>query len=94
MKEKSGRKKYKREWNFKKKYNLTLKQHRQMYIGQNGCCAICEKAVSLDKIDVDHDHKTGKVRGLLCRGCNLSLGHFGDNPQILFNAIRHLQASS
>ena len=49
-----------------------------MYNNQNGCCAVCGKHQSEFKriFDVDHDHVTGKVRGLLCRSCNTGLGYY------------------
>ena len=42
------------------------------------------------KLAVDHCHKTGKIRGLLCGGCNTSIGSFEDNPELLKNAIKYL----
>ena len=54
---------------------------------QNNNCAICGEEV---KLHVDHCHKTGKIRGLLCRNCNTSLGKFKDSPEILQNAITYL----
>ena len=91
MKEKPGRKLYKRGWQFKKKYNLTLNNHFLLYIHQNGCCAICKNAVPLNKMDVDHNHEINQVRGLLCRSCNLVLGKVKENIQTLRNAIKYLQ---
>lgn len=58
----------------KSKYGLTVGQHRNMYVSQNGCCAICREPTPYDQIDTDHDHTTGRVRGLLCRRCNLLVG--------------------
>ena len=57
------------------KYKLTLEQYDEMFEQQNGVCAICS-GVNLDgrRLVVDHDHKTNKVRGLLCTGCNTKLG--------------------
>jgi len=52
-------------------YDLTVKQHEQMYLDQNGCCAICGRPVEYDKIHTDHNHSTNKVRKLLCVNCNL-----------------------
>ncbi|WP_225102842.1 endonuclease domain-containing protein [Streptomyces sp. CoH27] len=43
------------------------------------------------QINVDHCHRTSKVRGLLCRACNLGIGHFDDNLDVLRNAIVYLQ---
>lgn len=64
--------------NWLRRYSVTLKQYKSMFDNQNGCCAICGKHhTEFDKLlCVDHCHKTGKVRGLLCNGCNLLLGRF------------------
>lgn len=60
----------------KSKYNLTLDQYDEMTLNQGGMCAICDREGGLG---VDHDHKTGKVRQLLCRSCNTMLGGFKDS---------------
>lgn len=73
------------------KYGITREQHGQIYLGQGGCCALCGEPVAYDKIVVDHDHVTGRVRGLLCRKCNSGLGAFNDNIKGLQNAIRYLR---
>lgn len=58
------------------KYGLTLEEYYQLMADQNMGCAICRRPFVLCKQrpDVDHDHKTGKVRGLLCHGCNILIG--------------------
>lgn len=56
---------------------------------QNSLCAIC-KTESKTYLNIDHDHKTGKVRGLLCRFCNMGLGSFKDNPVFLSEASKYL----
>jgi hypothetical protein len=59
---------------------------------QGGCCAICgtDTPGTSGIFAVDHDHKTGKVRGLLCRSCNVGIGNLGDDPKRLKEAIRYL----
>ena len=54
-------------------------------------CAVCS---NIEPLVVDHDHKTGQVRGLLCNHCNRGLGHFRDNPQLLELARMYLLASA
>ena len=61
--------------NLKRKYNLTIEQYDQMLQTQAGVCAICEQPCSTGRrLSVDHDHITGKIRGLLCTKCNIRLG--------------------
>ncbi len=72
-------------------YGITLEQHEQMYMGQNGCCRICGEAIPYSKIYTDHDHKTDSVRGLLCHGCNSGLGYFRDSLKNLRGAIKYLR---
>ena len=63
-----------------------------MLESQNGICAICGNLETIQKshLSVDHDHKTNKVRGLLCRECNRALGGFKDNRILLQSAINYL----
>lgn len=79
-------------------YGIDLKEYEALYAAQNGQCAICgcvggpaprNKEVLI--LNVDHDHTTGKVRGLLCRACNQGLGLFRDSLQNLESAITYLK---
>ena len=77
----------------KRNYGITLDEHTQMYEKQNGVCAVCEKPGDgkWKKLCVDHDHKTGKVRQLLCRNCNMILGQVDDNINHLEKLTNYLQ---
>jgi hypothetical protein len=77
----------------KRNYGITLDEHTQMFNDQKGVCAICkgEGDGKWKKLCVDHDHKTGKVRQLLCRNCNMILGQVGDNTNLLEEMIKYLQ---
>ncbi len=76
------------------RYGLTPQQYNEMLEQQNFKCKICgaEKSGSkrADRLFVDHCHKTNKVRGLLCQHCNMSLGGFRDNPDLLQRASQYL----
>ena len=79
----------KRKVDLKTKYNLTEKSWGDLYLKQSGKCAICSKETT--KLHVDHCHKTGVVRGLLCNGCNLGIGQFNDNIDALRSAAKYLE---
>jgi len=63
-----------------KRYGLTEADYAKMVEDRNGKCDLCRDAPSV--LYVDHDHKSGKVRGLLCNRCNLALGLFLDRPEV------------
>lgn len=78
----------------KRKYGLGSADFAAMLVSQDGCCAICQKTLSLDvgkSIHIDHCHVAGNVRGLLCSNCNTGLGLFRDSINNLRNAIQYLQ---
>ncbi|KKN64882.1 hypothetical protein LCGC14_0487160 [marine sediment metagenome] len=81
-----------RRWKLRYKYGITLERHKQIYTDQGNCCAICKRPLPYNKIHTDHDHRTGEIRGLLCRGCNIGLGGFEDNPKSLRQAINYLRS--
>jgi hypothetical protein len=74
-----------------KKYGLTVVEYDEMLRKQNGVCAICGGTNSDGKgLFIDHDHKTGRIRGLLCNDCNLGIGRLKDSVGILTKAIGYL----
>ena len=84
--------KQKREYRFKKLYNLTIDQYNNILAQQYYSCGICKRHESefKYKLRVDHCHTTGKVRELLCNSCNVLLGHSKENINNLNNAIGYL----
>lgn len=78
-----------RAWNLKHKYGMTVSEYEKMLIDQNNKCKICQEVSDLV---IDHNHKTGIVRGLLCHHCNTMLGLAKDSPQILEGAIAYLRS--
>lgn len=75
----------------KRAYDKTPEDIELLFVNQNGRCAICQR--KLGEYHIDHDHATEKVRGLLCRGCNLGCGFFKDSPKRLTAAIHYLQVA-
>lgn len=74
------------------KYNLPIEEYDRMVKEQRGKCAICgQEQTTKSRLFVDHDHNTGKVRGLLCDCCNFGIGHFQDDPLLLEIAIEYLR---
>lgn len=88
----------KKNGRLKAEFGITIEQYNAMLERQGGVCAICgepmkkigEKGKRNHSMYVDHDHKTGKVRGLLCNQCNFGLGQFRDDPILLAKAIEYL----
>lgn len=79
------------------KYGITKDEYDNLWVSQEGKCAICHKEEASRSplgrtimLAVDHDHKTGKVRGLLCKSCNVGVGKFFDRIDILKFAISYL----
>lgn len=81
--------------NYKKKFNITEEDIVLLTNKQKGCCAICKESLvfpdSEKHFAVDHNHNTGKVRGLLCETCNRGLGLFSDSVDNLEEAVSYLR---
>jgi hypothetical protein len=85
-----------REYNRRKLYGMTQQEFDAMWTDQGGLCAICRQAdwpalIGKDGPHVDHDHETGRVRGILCQSCNHGLGKFKDDPNRLRAAADYLE---
>ena len=81
---------------YKNNYDLSVEKYNEIVKKQQGLCTICGSTPEKNRgkiLHVDHDHKTKKVRGLLCYNCNHGLGNFRDNPVILQLAIKYLQTA-
>jgi hypothetical protein len=74
-------------------YGLTEEASRALLASQRGLCAVCAAPIVLvgRSAFVDHDHATGQVRGFLCHGCNLAIGHMKDSPMRLRKAAAYLE---
>ena len=84
---KSGnREAYNRERTLQYRYGISTEQYDVMVMEQCGKCGICQEVPS-SKLQVDHNHATGAVRGLLCRTCNVGIGSLKDKAEVLQNAL-------
>jgi SNF2 family DNA or RNA helicase len=86
---------YMRNYTLMRYYGITLEEYNRRLEEQNFKCALCLRehdpdGSHHDRLDVDHDHATDKVRGLLCQKCNKGIGLLGDSPEILQKAIEYL----
>ena len=92
--DRTSNKKASRKYQLSKHYNLTEVEFKELKIKQQNKCAICTDELGEGhRTQIDHCHKTGDVRGLLCKRCNMMLGNARDDITILENAIRYLTRS-
>lgn len=86
-------KKNSKNQNLKWNYGITLEDFDRMALEQNNTCAICKSDNSqfTKSLFVDHCHKTGKIRGLLCKKCNSGIGFLGETVEALQRAIEYLK---
>jgi hypothetical protein len=79
-----------KDHHLKNTFGISLEDYNKMLEAQHGRCAGCGDSPDDRALDVDHNHITGKNRGLLCRRCNFVLGYSRDNPFILQRLIEYL----
>lgn len=77
-----------RNYHLRRRYGITAEHAERMVAEQGGLCAICREAPAEH---VDHDHATGRVRGMLCFNCNGALGQFRDRTDLMLRAIGYLR---
>jgi hypothetical protein len=81
----------------KKKYKISLEEWDALFISQNKVCAICldtEPRSRHGQWHTDHDHISGKVRGILCHNCNTAMGSLKEDKTILLNMIGYLERNA
>ena len=90
-----------RKIDYRRSHGASLEDYDRLFIQQRGLCAICQQPEmfigrwgQVRRLCVDHDHLTGKVRGLLCNTCNKMIAGAKDNPLLLANAITYLDMST
>lgn len=84
-----ARKRRTRRRTLERKYGLSWHDYQTLVVAQRSCCAICDLRVV--QLVVDHDHQSGRVRGLLCVTCNIALGQFGDDANRCLTAAAYLR---
>lgn len=82
---------YYNKYHLKTAYEMTPEQYEELYRAQDGRCACCGQNAGGKRLCVDHDHQTGRVRGLLCRSCNLGIGNLGDSAEGVRRALVYLE---
>ncbi|WUN04179.1 endonuclease VII domain-containing protein [Streptomyces virginiae] len=80
-----------RAGHLKRAYGITEAERERMIASQGGTCCICETAPA---VHVDHCHKTGRVRGVLCFNCNTAIGLLGESPGTIERAIAYLEGNA
>jgi hypothetical protein len=90
-KQRAYRARSQRKVHLKYYYGLSVEDYNALLVQQGGVCAICRKP-SEHRLCVDHCHLTRRVRGLLCRKCNLGIGYFDDDPRLLRAAVPYVEA--
>ncbi len=95
------RKKYRNSKNgmdkiLKQNFGITIEEYQNIFDSQSGACAICKRHQSFFKtrLNVDHRHSDGLVRGLLCGNCNRGIGFLEDSSEYLKSAINYLEGAS
>lgn len=90
-----------RQAHLRRSFGITIEQYNDLFRQQNGVCAICRKPETVRNakygpgiLKVDHCHKSGRVRGLLCNRCNLGIGHLQDDAVLVRAAAEYLEKYS
>lgn len=85
---------YNTAYNRLKKFGITVAQFDALLLSQDNSCAICKikfQETNIGRPRLDHDHATGKIRALLCNNCNIGIGMFRDNPDVLREAAKYVE---
>jgi hypothetical protein len=83
------------ESNVKTSYGISIEEYARMELAQNRKCKICLRSCNTGRdLAVDHDHKTGQVRGLLCSNCNQAVGKLQDSPELAERLAHYLRSTT
>jgi hypothetical protein len=87
------RKEIRYKYHLKSKFGITLKKYKEILENQKNCCGICGNSNEYNKnnMSLDHCHKTKMIRGILCHRCNMGIGYFKDDIELLEKAKNYLK---
>ena len=71
-------------------YGISAAEYDVIFTNQRGQCKICGEKAKTKRLSIDHDHDTGRIRGLLCNNCNAAVGFLKDDPKLARNIIKYL----
>lgn len=80
-----------KNYRLKYRFGISIDDFNNMLVLQNNACYICNESIKGKEIKVDHCHKTGKLRKLLCHNCNSALGLLHDNAEIFETCARYIR---
>lgn len=90
-----------RDRRIRRVYGISGAEYAALFRAQDGLCAVCRRPdesqarrASSEQLAIDHDHSTGRVRGLLCTSCNLALGHLKDDPLRIRALLDYIETSN
>lgn len=88
----SKKRQSRRDRHLRDEHGITEEEFQNMLTAQGGVCYICKTDTpkGRTKFHIDHNHETGEIRGILCHNCNIGLGHFKDDPDLLYAGIKYL----
>src|SRR5262245_21001533 len=72
-------------------YGIEIRQWEALFKSQGGVCAICGNPETYRRLSMEHEHRSGKIRGLLCNSCNNGLGRFFDSEKLLRAAAKYIK---
>lgn len=80
-----------RDSTLKRKYGLTVDDYNKLLESQGGVCQVCKNPPTNRRLAVDHCHTTGKIRGLLCQACNVSIGKMRESPDLIRRLANYVE---
>lgn len=77
-----------------KRMGVSIEEILSLLADSDGCCSVCGGVSGPKRLSIDHDHEARRLRGLLCNNCNVGIGYFADNPEMLRRAAAYLEKAN